>query len=135
MPPEPVSYKYFTSEEVVGLDEQFVRRLDAARSKTIELDTAKRGCSFEITSGLRTADKNSSIIGAVPDSAHLQGVAVDLRVENSHEVYLIVSAAISVGINRIGIYVNAANVPTHIHLDVATDRVSEVVWIKREGQA
>lgn len=127
--------KYFKPEEVEGLDESFAKKLDEARARTIEIDTAKRGVSFVITSGLRTLETNQSVIGAVPDSAHLQGLAVDLRVSNSHEVYLIVAASIAVGINRIGVYTDANNVPIHIHLDAATDRVSEVLFIKREGKA
>jgi hypothetical protein len=72
--------------------------------------------------------------GAVPDSAHLQGLAVDLRVQNNHEVYLVLSAGMAVGITRYGIYINSEGVPTHVHLDAATDRVPEVIWIKGEGK-
>jgi len=123
MPPE---YRYFSAEEVVGLEPEFVAKLDQARHIA--------AIPFKISSGLRSLEANQSIIGAVPDSAHLQGLAVDLVVENSHEVYLILAAGISVGITRYGIYTNSENLPTHVHLDMATDRVSEVVWIKREGQ-
>lgn len=121
----PHEWKYFKPEEVEGLDEEFVAKLDQARHIA--------GIPFKISSGLRTLATNQSIIGASPDSAHLQGLAIDIVVENSHEVYLICKAAKEVGITRVGIYVNNDNVPTHIHLDVATDRVSEVIWIKREG--
>jgi len=124
MPPE---YKYFKPEEVEGLNEEFCAKLDQARHLA--------GIPFKITSGLRTLEINKSIIGASPDSSHLQGLAVDLLVENSHEVYLIISSAISVGISRFGVYVNSGNVPTHVYLDMATDRASEVVWVKREGAA
>ena len=123
MPPQ---YRYFKPEEVDGLNEEFCAMLDQARHIA--------GIPFKITSGLRSLASNQSIIGASPDSSHLQGLAVDLLVENSHEVYLIIKASIAVGINRFGVYVNSDNVPTHIHLDVATDRVPDVIWIKREGQ-
>ena len=123
MPPE---YKYFTHEEVEGLNEEFVAKLDQARHIA--------GFPFIITSGLRTPEKNQSVIGAVPDSAHLKGLAVDLKVENSHEVSLIVDAVKSVGITRRGIYVDSENFPTHVHIDVDPDKVSDVIWIKREGQ-
>jgi len=123
----PHEWTYFKPEEVEGLDEEFVAKLDQARHIA--------GIPFKITSGLRTLETNKSIIGASPDSSHLQGLAVDLLVENDHEVSLIVDAAKAVGITRRGIYVDAKNVPTHVHLDVATDRVSEVIWIKREGLA
>lgn len=123
MPPE---YRYFKPSEVEGLNEDFCAKLDQARHLA--------GIPFKISSGLRSLETNQSIIGASPDSSHIQGLAVDLVVENSHEVYLIVHAAIAVGITRFGIYVNADNVPTHVHLDMATDRVTEVIWVKREGQ-
>lgn len=125
MPPE---YKYFTATEVEGLNEEFVAKLDQARHLA--------GFPFVITSGFRTPEKNQSILGsgAVSDSSHLEGLAVDLAVENDHEVYLILFAAMKQGISRFGIYINADGKPSHIHLDAATDRVSEVIWIKGEGQ-
>lgn len=124
----PPLYKYFTPEEVEGLNEDFVAKLDLARKFA--------GIPFTITSGLRTVQENESLVasGAVPDSAHLQGNAVDLRVANNHEVYLIIAAGVSVGITRYGIYLDSEGIPTHVHLDTATDRVSEVIWIKREGK-
>lgn len=123
----PPEYKYFKAEEVVGLDQEFIAKLDRARG-IAEIP-------FVITSGFRTPDENVALVatGAVPDSAHLQGLAVDLRVKNSREVFLILSACFSVGINRFGIYVGPDDVPTHVHLDVATDRVPEVIYVKHEG--
>lgn len=127
MPPE---YVYFKPEEVGGLNENFVAKLDLARKFA--------GFPFIITSGLRTISENESMVasGAARDSAHLQGLAVDLRVENDHEVYLIIAAGISVGITRYGIYINSEGKPTHVHLDMANDdaHVSEVIWIKGEGK-
>src|ERR1051326_5720735 len=119
MPPE---FKYFTPEEVVGLDQEFVAKLDQARNIA--------GFPFIIASGFRTPEKNQSIIGAVPDSSHLKGLAVDLGVENDHEVYLIIWSGTQVGITRFGIYINSDGVPTHVHLDVDPDKVPAVVWIK-----
>lgn len=122
----PHEWKYFTTEEVEGLDEEFVAKLDQARHLA--------GFPFVITSGFRTLEKNQSIIGAVPDSSHLKGLAVDLKVENSHEVSLIVDACKAVGITRRGIYVDSENFPTHVHIDMDPEKVTEVIWIKREGQ-
>jgi uncharacterized protein YcbK (DUF882 family) len=126
MPPE---YKYFKPEEVEGLNEDFVAKLDLARKFA--------GIPFQITSGLRTLAENERTSGAAKDSAHLTGKAVDLRVGNSHEVYLIIAAGLSVGITRFGIYVDLEGYPTHVHVDDAKDdlHVSEVIWVKREGQA
>lgn len=122
MPPE---YKYFKPEEVEGLNEEFVAKLDQARHLA--------GIPFVIASGLRTPEKNQSVVGAVPNSAHLKGLAVDLAASNSHDVSLIVHAAKTVGITRIGIYVNRDFEPVHIHLDVDPDKVTEVIFVKQEG--
>jgi uncharacterized protein YcbK (DUF882 family) len=130
----PPIYKYFKPEEVVGINEEFVAKLDLARAKTIELDPEKRGIPFVITSGFRTPEKNQSIIGAIPDSSHLKGLAVDLAVSNSHEVALIIDAARLVGITRRGIYLDRQFNPTHIHLDVDPEKVDEVIFSKQEGQ-
>ncbi len=121
-------WKYFKDEEVVGLDPQFVTQLDKAR------DIA--GFPFVITSGFRSPEANQSIIGAVPNSAHLAGLAVDLAVENDHQVYLLISSGASVGITRFGIYINSDGKPTHVHMDVSKDdaHVPEVIWIKGEGK-
>lgn len=121
----PPKYKYFSSEEVEGLNAEFVAKLDMARQAA--------GIPFVITSGLRTPEKNQSVIGAVPDSAHLKGLAVDMRVQNSHEVSLIIDAAKLVGITRRGIYVNKEFQPIHVHLDVDPEKVQDVVFIKQEG--
>lgn len=123
----PHEWKYFTAEEVEGLDDEFVAKLDQARHAA--------QTPFVITSGFRTPEKNQSVVGAVPDSSHLKGLAVDLLIENSHQVWQIVAGLLTVGINRIGIYVNKENVPTHIHCDTDPDKVPEVIFIKQEGQA
>jgi len=123
-------YKWFKPERdnIGGLNENFLAKLDKAR------DLA--GFPFVITSGFRTPQANQSILGsgAVSDSSHLQGLAVDLAVENDHEVYLILFAAMKQGISRFGIYINSEGKPTHVHLDDAEDRVNEVIWIKGEGK-
>lgn len=124
MPPE---YEYFTPEEVVGLDPEFAAKLDKARHVA---QTA-----FIITSGFRTPEKNQSIIGAVPDSAHLKGLAVDLRIENNHETWQIIKGLMSVDINRIGIYINSENVPIHIHCDADPEKVAEIIFIKQEASS
>lgn len=116
---------YFTDQEVEGLNEEFVAKLDRARHLA--------GIPFTITSGFRTPEKNQSVIGSVADSSHLTGLAVDLRVENSHEVSLICDAVKAMGITRRGIYVNSTFEPIHVHVDVDPEKVSDVIFIRQEG--
>lgn len=124
----PPKWTYFSDEEVKGLNEDFVAKLDMARKIA--------GIPFVITSGLRTSEKNQSVIGSVPDSAHLKGLAVDLRVSSSQEVAKILDAASAVGIVRRGVYVNSSFQPIHVHLDDDPEKLAKtgsVVFIKKEG--
>lgn len=121
----PPSYRYFKPEEVEGLNEEFVAKLDQARHIA--------GIPFVITSGFRSPEKNQSVVGAVPDSAHTKGLAVDLRVDNSHEVSLIFDACKQVGITRRGVYVDKDFVPVHVHVDVDPDKVDNVIFVKPEA--
>ena len=117
-------WKFFTEDEVRGLNDDFVQKLEKAREIA--------GIPFIITSGLRTPEKNQSVIGAVPDSAHLKGLAVDLRVTSSRDAALIIDAAKAAGINRRGIYVDSYWNPRHIHIDVDPDKIDEVLFVKQE---
>lgn len=130
MPPE---YKYFKQEEVVGLDPEFVAKLDLATAKTEEISEEKRRIPFVITSGFRTPEKNLSVIGSVPDSSHLKGMAVDLKVSSSHDSWVIAMALKEVGITRVGIYVDREWNPSHVHADMDGDKVSQVLFIRQEG--
>lgn len=125
MPPNQ-RWNFFTEQEVEGLNEEFVAKLDMARKIA--------GIPFIITSGFRSPEKNKSIIGSVPDSAHLKGLAVDLRVENAHEVSLIFDAAKEVGITRRIVYVDEKFQPVHVHLDVDPDKVAEVISVRPEAK-
>lgn len=119
-----MSWLFFTDDEVRGLQDEFIRKLDQARGLA--------GIPFTITSGLRTPAENQSVVGAVSDSSHLKGLAVDLRVRTSREAALIVDAAKAVGITRRGIYVDSYWNPRHIHLDTDPDKITEVLFVKQE---
>ncbi len=120
-------YVYFSDKEVEGLDPEFVAKLDLARKFA--------GIPFVITSGLRTAEQNQSIIGAVADSAHLKGLAVDLAVSDSRSLCKMIEGALTCGIHRIGIYFSSGDspLPIHLHLDDDPEKDAEVMWLKREG--
>ena len=118
-------YKWFKPSEVEGLDHEFVLKLDQAREIA--------SFPFILTSGFRSPEKNKSVIGAVPDSSHLKGLAVDIRVTSSRQVALILDAAKKVGIDRRGIYVNTFFSPTHVHIDTDPEKAGNVIFIKQEG--
>jgi hypothetical protein len=113
-------WTYFKPEEVEGLDNEFIAKLEKARHIA--------GVPFEITSGKRTEGANATA-GGVQDSAHLSGRAVDLRSRTSHTHFKIVEGAIVAGIRRIGVYRNQEGSPSHIHLDDASDLPQEVLWL------
>lgn len=120
-------YVYFTDEEVQGLVPEFIAKLDLARKVA--------GIPFVITSGFRSPEKNQSVVGAVSDSAHLKGLAVDLAVSDSRSLCKMIEGALSSGIHRIGVYFSAGDSPTpmHLHLDDDPEKDAEVIWLKREG--
>lgn len=125
-------WEYFTDAETEGMDEKFMQKLVTARKKTIELDPDRKGVYFRGTSWKRTFEANQSVTGAVPDSAHLKGLAVDLRVFSSREASLIIDAAKAAGITRRGIYVDSYWNPVHIHLDDDPEKISDVIFVKKE---
>lgn len=101
-----------------NMDATFLQMLDSARDKA--------GIPFKITSGYRTAEYNQSLkdrgYKASPNSSHLKGLAVDVSATDSATKYKIIEAAISVGINRIGI------ASTFVHLDIDRDKPANVIW-------
>lgn len=113
-------WRYFTLQEVEGLDNEFVAKLEKIRHHC--------GFPFVITSGKRTPEGNSTV-GGVQDSAHVSGRAVDLRSQSAHTHFKIVEGAVLAGIKRIGVYRNQEGSPSHIHLDDASDLPQEVMWI------
>lgn len=126
--PMSTRWTYFSEAEVKGLHSEFVAKLDLARKVA--------GVPFIIASGFRTPENNKSVIGAVPDSAHLKGVAVDLVVKDDSALSRVIEGAFSAGIDRIGIYFDRSEPqprPTHVHLDDDTEKVHPTMWLKREG--
>lgn len=111
----PSPYKHFNDSEIRGLQDRLVTMLDNAR------ELAK--IPFIITSGLRTASQNEQI-GGVDDSAHLKGLAVDLRCRNSAERFIIVSALLMAGFKRIEI------TNDHVHTDIDSLKPQNVIFLK-----
>lgn len=120
------TFKYFSDAEVAQwqLDPEVFAKLDQAR------DAA--GIPFIITSGKRTPEQETALRGGVRDSSHIKGLGVDLSVTDDHSLCLMLAGLFSAGFRRIGIYVNAQWVPTHIHADIDPDLPQQVVWLKQE---
>lgn len=106
-------WTYFTDEEVNGLDNELISKLDTARKVA--------GIPFKITSGLRTCSANQTALG-VENSAHLSGKAVDLACDNGDARYKMVNALLSAGFRRLGIY------DKHVHCDLDPDKPQFVIW-------
>lgn len=110
----PPKYKYFSPEEIKGLDGELCAMLDRARGLA--------GIPFRITSGYRTYDKNTGLPEAVQDSSHLTGNAVDLACSDSLTRFRMLKALFDVGFVRIGVYGN------HIHCDNSIKLPQRVLW-------
>lgn len=78
--------------------------------------------SLDYTSGYRCPECNLKA-GGVKSSAHLRGLAVDIRCHESSERFKIAKAAVELGVRRIGIGKNI------IHLDVDTSLPQDVLWL------
>ena len=109
--------RYFNKNEFeypYKMDHDLLRKLDIAR--------ALAGVPFVITSDYRTPEHNEQVGGA-PDSAHLRGLAVDIRCSNSGERYIIYDGLRTAGFRRIGLG------DGFIHADIDTSLPQEVTWL------
>ena len=107
-------YKYFSPTEIYKLSPDLVLKLDKARGYA--------GIPFVINSGYRTKARNEEV-GGVENSAHLKGLAVDLRCRNSRERAIMIKALQKAGFSRIGI------AKTFIHVDIDASKPQEVYWL------
>ena len=96
---------------------EFIRRLQGARI------LAER--PFVINSGFRCQTMNGRLVtagSAVPDSAHLSGLAADISTPSSQARREILFPLVAMGFARIGVY------PTHLHDDLDETK-PQVVWL------
>lgn len=107
-------YKYFSDNEIIGLDSKLVEMLDKARNIA--------GVPFKLNSGFRTPEQNKKA-GGVKDSAHMTGKAVDIACTSDSNRWKIITALQSVGFNRIGI------AATFVHADIDTTKSASVIWL------
>lgn len=121
-----MTWTYFKDLEVAGLDTELVAMLDRARHRA--------DVPFVITDGKRTGDGKVDR-NAANNSAHLAGLAVDLRCRDSRTLWKILDGLLYAGFKRIGIYFvkeNGKTRPTHVHADADTTKDPEVTWLTEE---
>lgn len=114
--------KYFNQSEVackcgcglMNIDPRLVKLLDKIRKIL--------GRPLIITSACRCLAHNRSE-GGKENSAHLKGLAVDLKVSGSRERFEVIEAALVSGIIRIGI------AKTFVHLDIDNSKPQRVTWL------
>ncbi len=104
--------KYFKEIEE-NMDASFLKKLDKARELY--------GKPMIINSAFRTPEHNKEV-GGKPNSAHLYGLAVDIRVDGSRSRFEITTALIEIGFNRIGV------AKSFIHVDDDTTKDKDVLW-------
>ena len=121
-PPRIIKYfnlsEFDSPDEVdsgYNMDSQFMRKLDEAREIA--------GIPFKVNSGYRSVAHNKKV-GGVKNSSHIKipCCAADIQVKDSRDRFLVISAAIKVGINRIGIGKN------FIHLDTDKQKSQDIIW-------
>ena len=112
--------EYFNEKEFacpccgrVEMNDAFIYKLDAVR----ELGDMV----MIINSGFRCPAHNKDVGGKI-NSSHLFGLAVDVKTFSSRGRYRLMQAALSRGINRIGI------AKDFIHLDVDIDKPQNLIW-------
>lgn len=120
-------WKHFNLQDdplIVGLDNELMAMLDMAREKA--------GVVFTITSGKRTPENNQGLSGAVGDSSHLTGNAVDLEVGGDDHVFDRMEFGLrAAGFVRLGLYFKLEGtklVPHHIHADNDSTKPQQVTW-------
>lgn len=103
------------------MDKDFLLKLDKARFLS---DTP-----YIITSGFRCKEHNLKV-GGIPNSAHLVGLAVDIKVTNKHQLYQVLSGLFKVGFKRIIYYPNNS----FIHVDEDLTKPYPVFTIHKRKQ-
>jgi len=112
------SPKEFDSPDRPGsgdeMDMQFIRKLDELR--------VCLGHPLHINSGYRTQEHND-FMGGVEFSAHMKGLAADVRVVGNEQRYWLVSEALELGFQRIGI------ARGFVHLDTDLSLPCPRIWM------
>lgn len=97
--------------------------MDQSVMRIVELLQFVVRMAVRVTSGTRCKDYNHEVGGNL-NSAHLTGKAIDIAPGDATERYKIISAAIALGIRRIGV------AKDHIHLDVDDTKPTPALWVE-----
>ena len=117
-----MTFQYFTISEFDckcgcgknNIDTELIRKLDRVRGKAEIPIVVSSGCRCEV---------NNRIAGGKEDSAHLTGLAADIRVFSSTTRWKLLTAIFTSGFNRIGIG------KTFIHVDIDDSKPEKVIWL------
>lgn len=115
--------KVFSYQEVMGLQPSTVTKLLIARLIS--------SVPFVITSGKRTPEANAGLSGAVGDSSHLTGNAVDLHVADDAHFKALIAGLLAAGFTRLGLYYSVEGtklIPRHIHVDDDPTKPQNCIW-------
>lgn len=111
------NYSEFDSPDEPGsgnyMDEEFLEMLDDARSRA--------AIPFVVTSGYRTEAHNFEV-GGTQNSSHMKGCAADIACRGSRDRFIIVTALLEAGFDRIGIGEG------FIHVDNDWEKPSNVIF-------
>lgn len=99
-----------------GINEKLVYHLQKAH------DHLPENRVMIITSGYR-CEKHNRAVGGKEDSAHLKGLAADIKCDDSTFRMMLVPALIHAGFKRIGVYKN------YIHVDCDESKPQGVFWL------
>jgi len=100
------------------IKESFVRQLQVARDV---LDMP-----MIITSGYRCPEHNQALVdagSAVEESAHVKGIAADIRCGGADKRFKLIEALLEAGFSRIGIGFN------FVHVDADESKPQESCWV------
>lgn len=115
--------KYFTTDEMTCRCGCGLNNVDTDMLKLLHKARVLANVPFNINSWCRCS-KHNKAVGGSANSSHLRGCAVDIRASDSSSRFKILSALISVGFNRIGIY------NWGIHCDTDKELPRNHIWIK-----
>jgi len=118
---QPLSINFIVKEFICpccgeeGIKSELILKLQMAR------DLLPAGQVMVIHSGYR-CKKHNKKVGGVENSAHRQGLAVDIRCTNSTDRFFLVVALLNAGFKRLGDGEN------YIHCDLDETKDQNVMW-------